>query len=133
LRPRAFFGTRDLDLAGDAVVRGPHPGGGVPPRPWTWLRQCHGADVVVVEAPGDQAGARADGAVTAAVGAALVIRAADCAPIALLADEAVGIAHAGWRGLLAGVVERTVEALRGLGATRIEARIGPCISPAAYA
>jgi polyphenol oxidase len=61
-----------------------------------------------------------------------VVRSADCAPVALLAPEAVGVVHAGWRGLLAGVVETAVAALRALGAGPVEARIGPCISPAAY-
>jgi len=114
------------------VVDGPHPGAGVPPRPWTWLDQRHGPEVVVVEHPGQHAGAAADGAVTAVPGAVLVVRTADCAPVALLSAEAVGIAHAGWRGLVAGVVERTVDALRGLGATDVVAHIGPCIGPDRY-
>ena len=88
--------------------------------------------MVIVGHPGDGAGSPADAAVTAVPGAALVVRTADCAPVALLAPEAVGIAHAGWRGLLGGVVERTVEALRALGAGELEARIGPCIGPEVY-
>jgi polyphenol oxidase len=104
----------------------------VPPRPWTWLRQVHGADVVTVARAGEHAGAAADAAVTAVPGAALVVRTADCAPVALLSGEVVGIAHAGWRGLEGGVVERTVEAMRALGARDITAHIGPCISAAAY-
>lgn len=113
-------------------MRGEHPGGGVPPRPWTWLDQRHGADVVVVDEPGQHAGAPADGAVTAVPGAVLVVRAADCVPLALLAPAAVGAVHVGWRGLHAGVVEAAVAALAGIGSGPVEARIGPCISPAAY-
>jgi polyphenol oxidase len=104
----------------------------VPPRPWTWLHQVHGARVVTVAAPGAHAGEDADAAVTAVPGAALVIRTADCAPVALLSPTAVGIAHAGWRGLLAGVVEQTVDALRAVGAGAITARVGPCIGPGSY-
>lgn len=85
-----------------------------------------------MSSPGDRAGAKADAAVTATPGCALVVRTADCAPIALLADASVGIVHAGWRGLLDGVVEQAVDALRDLGAHTIQARIGPCISPAHY-
>jgi hypothetical protein len=88
--------------------------------------------VVVVTEPGEHAGAPADAAVTAAVGAALVVRTADCAPVALLAAEAVGIAHAGWRGLTLGVLEAAVDALGRLGATTIRAVVGPCISPDRY-
>lgn len=113
-------------------MHGSHPGGGVPPRPWTWLEQCHGAGVVVVEHPGHHAGASADAAVTAVPGAALVVRAADCAPVALLAPQAVGLAHVGWRGLVAGVLEATLEAMGRIGAGPVEARIGPCIGPASY-
>jgi purine-nucleoside/S-methyl-5'-thioadenosine phosphorylase / adenosine deaminase len=81
---------------------------------------------------GEHAGAPADAAVTSVPGAALVIRTADCAPVALLAEAAVGVAHAGWRGLVGGVVERTVEAMREAGAGPITARIGPCVAPSAY-
>ena len=99
---------------------------------WTWLRQVHGAAVVVVEYPGEGAGREADGAVTAAPGAVLCVQAADCVPIVLVGDGVVGVAHAGWRGLIAGVVAATVEALRALGGGVPRAVIGPCIRPAAY-
>ena len=101
--------------------------------PWTWLRQVHGAAVVVVAVPGAEAGTRADAAVTAGTGCALAVLTADCAPVALASPEGVlGAAHAGWSGLAAGVLERTVEAMRGLGATTITAVLGPCIGPECY-
>ncbi|MFP3901165.1 MAG: polyphenol oxidase family protein [Acidimicrobiia bacterium] len=101
--------------------------------PWTWLRQVHGADVVVVDAPGARAGERADAAVTALPGAALAVQTADCAPIALVgASGAVGAVHAGWRGLHAGVIERAVAALDGLAAGPLRAIVGPCIHPECY-
>lgn len=102
-------------------------------RPWTWLRQVHGARVVRVEEPGGAAGARADAAVTDRPGCALAVLTADCAPVALASDEGViGVAHAGWRGVAAGVIEATVEEMRVLGATTISAAIGPCIRPGCY-
>ena len=42
------------------------------------------------------------------------------------------MAHAGWRGLQAGVVERTVDAMRALGATEVVAALGPCIHAECY-
>ena len=102
------------------------------PRPWTWLEQVHGADVVVVTEPGEHAGVAADAAVTAAPGCTLVLRTADCAPIVLLGEGAVGVVHAGWRGLVAGVLEAAVAALRDLAGAAIEARLGPCIHPCCY-
>jgi YfiH family protein len=102
------------------------------PRPWTWLEQTHGADVVVVTRPGEHAGARADAAVTAEPRCTLVVRTADCAPVLLEADGAVGVAHAGWRGLVLGVLGSAVGALRALGADGLQARLGPCIHPCCY-
>jgi YfiH family protein len=102
-------------------------------RPWTWLHQVHGARVVQVDRPGGQAGESADGAVSATGGTALAILTADCAPLALASPEGVlGAAHAGWRGLLAGVIEATVAAMRRLGATDVVAALGPCIHPECY-
>lgn len=100
--------------------------------PVTWLTQVHGAAVVDVEQPGEHPGARADAAVTSIPGAALSVITADCAPVVLTSPEAVGVAHAGWRGLVAGVLENTVGALRRKGADRVEAWLGPCIRPRCY-
>lgn len=102
--------------------------------PWTVLRQVHGARVVTVEQPGGAAGEPADAVVTRSSGAALAILTADCAPIALASPEGViGVAHAGWKGLRAGVVEATVQSMRRMGATRVEAVVGPCVHPCCYA
>jgi len=101
--------------------------------PWTWLRQVHGSEVVHVRSPGDGAGSRADAAVTDAAGCAVAVLVADCAPVALASSEGVvGVAHAGWMGLMAGVLERTVERMRALGATDVRAVLGPCIRPDCY-
>jgi YfiH family protein len=100
--------------------------------PWTWLRQRHGARVLVVGAPGEHVGEEADAVVTAVAGAAIAVQVADCAPVALVAPEAVGVVHAGWRGLVAGVVPAAVAAMRGLGATDLRAMVGPCIQPGCY-
>ena len=101
--------------------------------PWTWLRQVHGTEVVRVDEPGGGAGARADAAVTDRPGCALAVLTADCAPVALASPEGViGVAHAGWRGVAAGVVEATVAEMRALGAAEVSAAIGPCIRPGCY-
>jgi YfiH family protein len=100
---------------------------------WTWLRQVHGTTVAQVEAPGGQAGAKADAAVARIPSAALAVLAADCAPVALAADAGViGVAHAGWRGLAAGVLEAAVGAMRDLGAGDVVAALGPCIHAECY-
>ena len=135
-----FTGRAEGDL-GSLAERGPRvPSPAMVARrraiaegPWTWLRQVHGADVVVVDEPGAHAGAEADAAVTAHRRAVLAVLTADCAPIALWSDEGVrGVAHAGWRGRAAGVVPATVAAMRDLGASAVRARVGPCIHAECY-
>lgn len=96
-----------------------------------WLKQVHGARVVQAhQAAGEP---EADAAVAHGPGAVCVVKAADCLPV-LLADEAgtvVGAAHAGWRGLAAGVIEATVDAMRAPPNT-VLAWLGPAIGPRAY-
>jgi YfiH family protein len=101
------------------------------PDAWVWLRQVHGDTVVTVDrAPGSPP--EADAAVTGVLGLPLVVLTADCAPIALVAPHAVGVVHAGWPGLEAGVIEAAVGALRGLSPGPVHAVLGPCIHPARY-
>lgn len=96
-----------------------------------WLRQVHGARVVrldqVVSNP------EADAAVTGTKNRVCAIRVADCMPV-LLADESatvIGAAHAGWRGLSAGVIENTVQAM-GIAGGKLLAWLGPAIGPKVY-
>jgi polyphenol oxidase len=101
--------------------------------PWTWLNQVHGNKVVVVERPGAHCAEEADAAVTTCTRAALVVRTADCAPVGLASpDGLVAAVHAGWRGLMAGVLEHAVATIRSLGAGEVVAALGPCIAPHAY-
>jgi polyphenol oxidase len=100
------------------------------------VHQVHSADVIEVTAPLSAPKPRADGMVTAVPGLGLAILTADCQPV-LLADAQAGVigaAHAGWKGVLSGVLEATVAAMQGLGAdpARIRAAIGPTISQRAY-
>jgi polyphenol oxidase len=96
-----------------------------------WLRQVHGVDVVDAASAPD--GTAADAAHASGKNTVCVVMAADCMPV-LLADErgqAVGIAHAGWRGLCAGVIEATIAAM-GVPGARTIAWLGPAIGPDAY-
>lgn len=102
-------------------------------RPWTWMQQVHGATIVTVSEPGGGAGTDADAAVTRHPGAALAVFTADCAAVALASPEGViGAVHAGWRGVVAGVLEEAVAAMRAIGATHVDAALGPCIRPECY-
>lgn len=100
--------------------------------PVTWLSQVHGAGVVDVDCPGDGSGGSADAAVTGRRGAALSVITADCAPILLASDHAVAAVHAGWRGLVAGVVGEAVRSLEKHGDGPVRAWLGPCIRARCY-
>ena len=107
----------------------------VPPENLINVHQVHSAKAVVVDGPLAER-PEADAMVTATPGVALAVLTADCQPV-LFADPengVVGAAHAGWRGALDGVLDATIDAMEGLGATRetIRAVIGPSISQQAY-
>lgn len=107
------------------------------PAPPVYLHQVHGARVVDVD-PANRPAAlerppEADAAVVRVPGVAIAVRAADCLPV-LFADRrgsVVGAAHAGWRGLAAGVLEATVRAMA-VPAPDVVAWIGPAIGPRAF-
>jgi len=98
--------------------------------------QIHSADVVEAGDWPDDARPLADAVVTDRPGILLGILTADCAPV-LFADAQAGVvaaAHAGWKGALAGVTDRTLAAMERLGARRerIAAAVGPCIAQRSY-
>ncbi|GAB3783561.1 peptidoglycan editing factor PgeF [Nocardioides ungokensis] len=98
------------------------------------LHQVHGARVHVVTDEPSATRPEADGIVTDRPDVVLMVRAADCVPV-LLADPVAGVigaAHSGRPGLAAGVVVRTVEAMRELGAESVTAWIGPHVCGACY-
>lgn len=106
--------------------------------PVHWLNQVHGTQVLEIGAAGGAEPAAADSGdaqVTTAPGVALGVLVADCLPV-LLADRAgsiVGAAHAGWRGLSAGVLENTVAAMRARRPrAELIAWLGPCIGASAF-
>jgi YfiH family protein len=103
------------------------------------LRQVHGRSVVDVDAPDFVSGAAADAVVASATGRrtwAPAVRWADCVPL-LLADPyggAVAAVHAGWRGIVAGVVPAALRALgeRGAGIPTVVAAVGPAVGSCCY-
>jgi YfiH family protein len=105
---------------------------GLPGEP-LWLRQVHGICVATHDGTTPAEPPEADAAVTFAPGRVLAVLTADCLPVVLASVDGtrLGVAHAGWRGLAAGVLEATVLALADPG-TRLVAWLGPAIGPAAF-
>jgi YfiH family protein len=125
---RALMSTR---LIGDVRREGAAKFRALLPAEPRWLKQVHG--VGVVDASRHAGPVEADAAYTQDKGVVCTVMVADCMPV-LLADEqgeAVAAAHAGWRGLSAGVIEATVGAM-GLPAARLLAWLGPAIGPRVY-
>jgi len=124
-RIRALFTTRAIEVPGNALRAA------LPSDP-VWLTQVHGnACVDVDKVQGTLP--PADAAVTRERNVALTVRTADCLPV-LFGDRSgsvVGVAHAGWRGLAAGVLEATIAALD-VAPRDLCAWIGPAIGPARF-
>lgn len=101
------------------------------------VHQVHGATVVTLhgsEQPEEVRSRHADALVTREPGFALGVRVADCVPV-LLADRhtgAVAAIHAGWRGVVAGVVRETVRSLAPQDPSHLIAAIGPSIGPCCF-
>jgi YfiH family protein len=99
-----------------------------------WLHQVHGATVVRLDGLAWSQPPQADASICTVPGVACAVFAADCLPVLFCAadGQAVGAAHAGWRGLAAGVLEATVGALceaAGCAPAQVRAWLGPCIGP----
>jgi YfiH family protein len=112
-----------------AAVRALLPG--VP----AWISQVHGVAVVDAASVGLGQPVRvADASIATSPGVVCAVLTADCLPVlfADLAGTVVGAAHAGWRGLAAGVLGETVAAMRAAGAGEITAWLGPAIGPTRF-
>lgn len=129
---RALMTTRLTDLAALHLPAEPQ-----------WLDQVHGTAVVRLSSPGIRCASpacespelpsRADASWTREANVICVAKSADCLPVLFCAEDgsAVGAAHAGWRGLAAGVLEATVAAI-GVPPARLMAWMGAAIGPDSF-
>ena len=131
-RVRAFVTTRALgDMrkgsAGRERLRSM-----LPAEP-LWLHQVHGTRVHDAHLAAGGAALDGDAFVLRASGPVCAIQAADCMPVVLASErsDALGMAHAGWRGLAAGVIEATLDAMQ-TKPERVLAWLGPAIGPKVY-
>lgn len=128
-----FTGRAEGDLSANAGDARRERQRSVANRVWCTAKQVHGAGVVVVDRTTPDGGiGEADALVTTDPDVAVAVRIADCAPVALAGGGVAAMVHAGWRGLVAGVLGETVKQMRELGATSIEAALGPCVHAECY-
>jgi YfiH family protein len=138
---RAPYDTMNLgshvgDVAADVLRNRERLQAAIGARP-VFLDQVHGSTVVQLDGPADAVVPPADASFTTQRGVACVVGVADCLPVLFAAPGGSGVAaaHAGWRGLAAGVLERTAEALAraaGCEVAELVAWLGPCLGPRAF-
>ncbi|HET9031850.1 MAG TPA: peptidoglycan editing factor PgeF [Dokdonella sp.] len=98
-----------------------------------WLRQVHGIGVMDADASNLAVEPQADAAVSRSAAVVLAVLSADCLPVLFCSSDGreVAAAHAGWRGLAAGVLEATLASMQSEPG-RILTWLGPSIGPASY-
>lgn len=97
---------------------------------WATVRQVHGSEVIEATYAGSLGDA--DAIFTTRVAIPVAIFTADCVPMIVEADAAVGVAHAGWRGLVAGVGDGLLDAMADGGHVPRRVAIGPAIGSCCY-
>ncbi len=122
---------------GDFAVRDPAPDveerrRAIIDAPWSWIIQVHGTTVHEVTKVGEHAGATGDGLITTETRCPIAVTTADCSPVVLVAEQGVAVIHAGWRGLVGGIVESTGARLVEQAGPPVEALVGPGIHPNRY-
>lgn len=128
-RVRSLMTTRESgDMAKEEARAALRP---MLPADPAWLRQVHGTAVLDLDS--SVGGVTADAAITRSSERVCAVQVADCMPVLLAARSGtvVGAAHAGWRGLAAGVLEATLAAMRVPG-EQVLAWLGPAIGPSVY-
>lgn len=97
-----------------------------------WMNQVHGTDVYRLEDKAPTETIVADAALTTVVNRVITVMTADCLPVAITNESGtqVAVAHAGWRGLANGVLQKTLATFSA--AERLYAWLGPAIGPQAF-
>ena len=126
----AFSGRSDGDMRSDAVAREKLSIALDIPSDWATVSQVHGSRAVEVVGPGNAG--EADALWTETTDLPLAVFTADCLGIVVMADSAVGVAHAGWRGVDSGVVAGLRDDMSRGGHPPRTAYVGPGIGPCCF-
>lgn len=130
IRTVAFGTLADGDGRIDPIARSRMSASLGIPDAWATISQVHGA--TALRATEAVALGEADGVWTPERDLPVVVATADCVPVAIEATGAIGLVHAGWRGVVSGIVTATIEAMVDEGHAPKQAVIGPHIGPCCY-
>jgi polyphenol oxidase len=126
----AFTLAEDGDMRGDAVARRRVSHDLDIEGDWATVNQVHGGDVVEVETSG--CAGEADAMLTRVPGLALAVLTADCLGVVVSGRGGLGVAHAGWRGIVSGVLGNLVARMARVGIEPTIAHVGPAIGPCCF-
>lgn len=127
---RAFTDPADGDMRGDPKARRAVSDRLGISADWATVTQVHGGDALRVDRPG--VAGEADALVTTRPGLPLAVFTADCLGVVLSGPGSVGVAHAGWRGLAAGVLEAAAGLMAEVDGPPRSAALGPAIGPCCF-
>jgi hypothetical protein len=135
IRPDGFrgaaFGTAaEGDVRRDEIERAKLADRLGIPAQWAYVHQVHGAHTEVADRSGDLGDA--DAIVVTKPGLPVTVATADCIPVIIEGDTGAAVVHAGWRGVVSGIVPAVLDALDESGVTCLRAAIGPGIGPCCY-
>lgn len=126
----AFSESSDGDLRHDLTARDAFSASLGIPADWGWVRQVHGSTVIRVDQPG--VAGEADAVWTSVPDLPVAVFTADCLGVVMVSEGAVGVAHAGWRGTVSGVVAELRAAMTEAGHGPEHVAIGPGIGPCCF-
>ena len=100
---------------------------------WNWLTQEHGTEIVWLEDDERSLGITGDALATISSQKVIAITVADCLPLLLIEQSGIlSLVHLGWRGIEAGLLEKTLQFIRSKSSEPITAILGPCIDTCCY-
>tara|TARA_B100000131_G_scaffold128933_1_gene125786 strand:+ start:13 stop:702 length:690 start_codon:yes stop_codon:yes gene_type:complete len=100
---------------------------------WNWLSQEHGTGIVQLEAEERSLGSQGDAMITSSPGKVISVTVADCMPVLLIGESGtIALIHLGWRGIINGLLDLTVESMKKISHETITSVLGPCIKSCCY-
>ena len=100
---------------------------------WNWLSQEHGTGIILLEDGERSLGSKGDAIITSSLGKVISVTVADCMPVLLMSESGTfALIHLGWRGIINGLLNLTIESMKKISNGEITSVLGPCIKSCCY-